>query len=624
MGRYLACKNFRPQAYSGSCGERKKEELGEKESQKALLRWDSKKRRGGEREIEEKTARLKQLQAAESYQNVIEIRKVKEEVSKLLEQEDIRFKKVLAVIIEPTQCAFLPGRLISDNVMVAYELIHSMKTRKRGKVGNMAVKLDMSKAYDRIEWVFLEAVMKKLGFCERWTSLIMKCVSSVTYSVLINGQPGEKFSPSRGLRQGDLLSPYLLILCAEGLSYLLNNAERMGVIRGVKVIRGGTSINHLLFADNCILFGRATMEEWNRLQGILKVYEKASGQFLNKEKTSVFYSTNTPGVVKSSIFAAGNSVACGSYERYLGLPAVVGRSKFNTFRVLKDKIWQKIANWKNNFLLQAGKEVMIKVVLQAIPTYTMSVFKLPIKLCNEINSMFSKFWWGNHQKEGGFIGGNGKKWLARKGRGLWEKLLEGLDKNRLEEVVVQIRRVWLRRSTYVFENKLTCPRRLVSAATEALEEFKRANRRQGAVNQQDHRLISRARWVKPSAEFVKVNWDAFTDLKRRRMGMGVIMRDENAFPLLAKVIFEGDAKAIIEVVKNNEEDWSDIGPLIEDIRNVFSNRKDWFIQFDYRERNIVAHNLAKAALNFDEERVWLEEVPDCIVDSLEQDKICKN
>ncbi|KAG7991176.1 hypothetical protein I3843_02G061900 [Carya illinoinensis] len=205
---------------------------------------------------------------------------------------------------------------------------------------------------------------------------------------------------------------------------------------------------------------------------------------------------------------------------------------------------------------------------------------------------------------------------------LWEKLMEGLDKNRLEEVAVQIRRVWLRRNIFVFENKLTCPRRLISSAIEALEEFKRANKRQGAANQQDHRPSSRARWVKPIVEFVK----------RRKIGMGVIMRDENADPLLAVcdsrsnilTAEAGDAKAIIEAVKNTEEDWSDIGLLIEDIRNVLSNRKDWFIQFDYRERNSVTHNLAKAALNFDEERVWIEEVPDCIVDSLEQDRICKN
>lgn len=125
-------------------------------------------------------------------------------VSKVLAN---RLKKVLPVIISKGQSAFIPGRLITDNVMVAYETLHTMKIRQRGKVGSMALKLDISKAYDRIEWRFLETVMRKLGFGEQWISLIMECVTSITYSVLVNGQPGRTVKPSRGIRQGDSISP---------------------------------------------------------------------------------------------------------------------------------------------------------------------------------------------------------------------------------------------------------------------------------------------------------------------------------------------------------------------------------------------------------------------------------
>jgi len=183
-----------------------------------------------------------------------------------------RLKCFLPTIVSLEQSAFVPSRLISDNVLVAFESLHSMSSRMSGKKGFMALKLDMSKAYDRLEWDFLEAMLRKLGFSQRWINLVMQCVRTVSYSILINGRPHGSFVPSRGLRQGDPLSPYLFILCAEALSSLIKSAVSDGRISGIPISRRGIRIDNLFFADDSILFCGANLEEWRCIQELLKIF----------------------------------------------------------------------------------------------------------------------------------------------------------------------------------------------------------------------------------------------------------------------------------------------------------------------------------------------------------------
>ncbi|CAM8975355.1 unnamed protein product [Rhodiola kirilowii] len=126
-----------------------------------------------------------------------------------------RLKEILPGIISQSQSAFLGGRLITDNILIAHEISHYMKCQRKQKVGYMFLKLDMSKAYDRIEWKFLERMMLAMGFSESWVKRIMLCVETVTYKVRMNDQISETILPSRGLRQGDPISPYLFLICSE-------------------------------------------------------------------------------------------------------------------------------------------------------------------------------------------------------------------------------------------------------------------------------------------------------------------------------------------------------------------------------------------------------------------------
>jgi hypothetical protein len=147
--------------------------------------------------------------------------------------------------------------LITDNVLLAYELIHHLKSRRKGGAGLVAIKLDMSKAYDRVEWSFLENIMRKMGFCEEWIRIIMKCVSSVSYKMKVNDSYTHCISPQRGLRQGDPLSPYLFILCAEALSNMLRRAESEGKMEGIMICREAPRVNHLFFADDSLILMKA-------------------------------------------------------------------------------------------------------------------------------------------------------------------------------------------------------------------------------------------------------------------------------------------------------------------------------------------------------------------------------
>uniref|UniRef100_A0A803QG02 Reverse transcriptase domain-containing protein n=1 Tax=Cannabis sativa TaxID=3483 RepID=A0A803QG02_CANSA len=306
-----------------------------------------------------------------------------------------RFKIFLPVAISQNQSAFLPGRLITDNVLLAFELVHWLKNKKRGRQSYAALKLDMSKAFDRVEWHFLKAVMLKMGFHENWVELVMRCVSSSTLSFNINCVIKGLVTPQRGLRQGDPLSPYLFLICSEGLSALLRLEEQNGTFKGLSISRGAPSVSHLLFADDSLLFCHANESSCQAISRVLDVYHRASGQLLNTDKTVMSFSPNADAALKNRFHTVLGMPICDLHEKYLGLPSYAGRDKSELFSNIKDRIWKLMNSWHAKLFSIGGREVLLKVVVQSIPTYAMSCFSLPKKFCRQLESMMANFWWGS-------------------------------------------------------------------------------------------------------------------------------------------------------------------------------------------------------------------------------------
>uniref|UniRef100_A0A803PB73 Reverse transcriptase domain-containing protein n=1 Tax=Cannabis sativa TaxID=3483 RepID=A0A803PB73_CANSA len=277
-------------------------------------------------------------------------------VSKVLAN---RLKIVLPCVISENQSAFIPGRLISDNVMIAFEVMHYLKRKRKGKTRFMALKLDLSKAYDRIEWGFLKAMMLRMGFHPRWVDLMMATVMHVEYKV-VHG----------------------------GFSSLIKQFERNGELKGCKVANGTPTISHMLFADDSYIYCRATEEEAQNVLRLLNLFEAAFGQRVNFAKSSIFFNANTPMDSRDRLCNRLGMVVADENSFYLGLPCIMGRKKTAILGFLKEKMEKRILSWEGKFLSKAGREVLLKTVAQALPSYAMSVFLFHLKLVAHLRNLW--------------------------------------------------------------------------------------------------------------------------------------------------------------------------------------------------------------------------------------------
>jgi hypothetical protein len=214
---------------------------------------------------------------------------------------------------------------------------------------------------------------------------------------MFNGKRVDEFKHCCGIRQGDHISPYLFLLAADGLSCLLKSRVQSPNHGGIQVAPLAPRVNHLLFAYDSLLFFRANGQGASEVTQVLDYYCQASGQRVNCDKPSIFFSKGCPNNVREEVEGILHVPNETLSEKYLGMPSDIGSSKNGAFKYLKDRLWGKVQGWIEKTMSSAGKDVLLKSVAQAVPVYSMSCFKLPRGLCEHLTMMIKQFWWGSKQ-----------------------------------------------------------------------------------------------------------------------------------------------------------------------------------------------------------------------------------
>ena len=217
----------------------------------------------------------------------------------------------------------------------------------------------------------------------------------------MNGQPRGNIFLERGLRQRDPLSLFIFILCTEALVSLFNHVENQGKITGMRITRACPSVFHLLFVDDRFFLCKAELRECEEVMKVVKKYGQASEQCINFEKSSLLFGKRINANVRQQIKDTPGIQNEGGMGTYLGIPEDISGSRCNFFAFLKDKLMHRVNGWTGRWLSKGGKEVLLKSILLALPTYVMSSFLLRLEICENLASAIAQFWWSSNPSKRG-------------------------------------------------------------------------------------------------------------------------------------------------------------------------------------------------------------------------------
>lgn len=287
-------------------------------------------------------------------------------------------KLFLPELISHSQQAFIKGRKISNNLIIAQEIVHSFSLDSF-KSDAFMLKLDLAKAFDSLEWDFIALALRRQGFHGNFIDLVLSCINSASFSVNLNGQSFGHFSAQRGIRQGCPLSPYLFVTAINDLSEMLSQGINSGLISGTSLTSNGPILHSLMYADDLIIVGQANSTEANNIFHIIDSFCKASGQAVNWNKSSILFSSHTASDIKQNILRIFPVYLMDSTTKYLGHPLIMNtRARSPAYNFIIAKFKSKLTWIKARTLFHAGRLALIKSqCLLPFPSITCLLFYTP-------------------------------------------------------------------------------------------------------------------------------------------------------------------------------------------------------------------------------------------------------
>ncbi|KAM0007813.1 putative RNA-directed DNA polymerase [Helianthus debilis subsp. tardiflorus] len=307
-----------------------------------------------------------------------------------------RLKPVIQKLVSEEQTTFLANRSILDGVIILNEVIPWLK---RNKKEGMIIKVDVEKAYDSLSWDFLISILTQMNFPPKWRKWVTTIVTSARASVLVNGSPTQEFICSRGLRQGDPLSPFLFVLAMEALTGVMKKACEIGAFKGLSFSQIGSSLSHFLYADDVIFVGEWSYTNVMNLKRLLRCFFLVSGLKINMNKSSIY----GVGVEDTQVQLMANVIGCtrGSFPfKYLGLQVGANMNLIKNWDPVVETFRKRLSIWKANTLSFGGRITLIRSVLNALPTFYFSLYKAPMGVIKKLEKLRKDFLWGsNPEKE---------------------------------------------------------------------------------------------------------------------------------------------------------------------------------------------------------------------------------